>query len=63
MEKMENVVVKYDSATGRIAVKGKTIRIVLTINQTQLMQVYSGEEGRATVLVSIMEDLNEGVSS
>lgn len=59
---MENVVVKYDTATGRIAVKGKKTKVVLKITQEELLKAYSGEEGTGTLLVTIHEDLNDGVT-
>lgn len=63
MELMENVVVKYNTATGRIAVKGKTTRIILNITQEELLKAYSGEDAKGTVLVTITENLNDGVAS
>lgn len=52
IELMENVTVTYDGRS-RIAVKGKQVKIVLTINSSELMNVYSGNDGKARVLVSI----------
>lgn len=63
MELMENVHVSYNTATGRIAVKGKKTKIVLHITQEELMKAYSGDEGKGSLIITIKEDLNDGLNN
>lgn len=51
MQVYEPVKVTYDG-NNRIEVEGKTIKVVLLIEKTELATVYMGSEGSGTIIVS-----------
>jgi hypothetical protein len=58
VNRTEECTVVYDKDEGKITVEGFSFKIVLTINQMQLMNVYTGNSGNAKAKVTVMNATN-----
>lgn len=58
VDRTEEVTIKYDKDANKITVEGFSFKVVLTANQLQMINIYSGQEGVGKARISVQNATN-----